>query len=147
MVPGELEPIPQSQTPPSDKLLLLEILETSNWDSESASSNRQFQSFCGNGAGQDAILREPETLLLELGAGFSFVARQKRIQLDIPMVIGYGQSCSIVGTPMKVPRFFGREAPLGTSAIPIVPPMKTFPLSVSPVAWQLRSMPETEDKN
>jgi predicted nuclease of restriction endonuclease-like (RecB) superfamily len=30
----------------------------------------------------DAILRELETFLLELGSGFSFVARQKRIQLD-----------------------------------------------------------------
>ena len=31
---------------------------------------------------EDAILREMEAFLLELGAGFSFVARQKRIQLD-----------------------------------------------------------------
>ena len=31
---------------------------------------------------EDAILRELETFLLELGAGFSFVARQQRIQLD-----------------------------------------------------------------
>jgi predicted nuclease of restriction endonuclease-like (RecB) superfamily len=31
---------------------------------------------------EDAILRELGTFLLELGAGFSFVARQKRIQLD-----------------------------------------------------------------
>jgi predicted nuclease of restriction endonuclease-like (RecB) superfamily len=31
---------------------------------------------------EDAILRELESFLLELGAGFSFVARQKRIQLD-----------------------------------------------------------------
>jgi predicted nuclease of restriction endonuclease-like (RecB) superfamily len=31
---------------------------------------------------EDAILLELETFLLELGAGFSFVARQKRIQLD-----------------------------------------------------------------
>lgn len=31
---------------------------------------------------EDAILRELETFLLELDAGFSFVARQKRIQLD-----------------------------------------------------------------
>jgi predicted nuclease of restriction endonuclease-like (RecB) superfamily len=31
---------------------------------------------------EDAILRELETFLLELGAGFSFDARQKRIQLD-----------------------------------------------------------------
>ena len=31
---------------------------------------------------EDVILRELETFLLELGAGFSFVARQKRIQLD-----------------------------------------------------------------
>jgi predicted nuclease of restriction endonuclease-like (RecB) superfamily len=29
-----------------------------------------------------AIIREMETFLLELGAGFTFVARQKRIQLD-----------------------------------------------------------------
>jgi predicted nuclease of restriction endonuclease-like (RecB) superfamily len=31
---------------------------------------------------EDAILRELESFLLELGTGFSFVARQKRIQLD-----------------------------------------------------------------
>jgi len=31
---------------------------------------------------EEAILRELETFLLELGAGFSFVARQKRIQVD-----------------------------------------------------------------
>ena len=31
---------------------------------------------------EDAILSELETFLLELGVGFSFVARQKRIQLD-----------------------------------------------------------------
>jgi predicted nuclease of restriction endonuclease-like (RecB) superfamily len=31
---------------------------------------------------EDAILRELETFLLELGAGFSFVARQKRLQID-----------------------------------------------------------------
>jgi predicted nuclease of restriction endonuclease-like (RecB) superfamily len=31
---------------------------------------------------EDAILRELEHFLLELGAGFTFVARQKRIQID-----------------------------------------------------------------
>ena len=31
---------------------------------------------------EDAILRELEAFLLELGAGFAFVARQKRIQID-----------------------------------------------------------------
>lgn len=31
---------------------------------------------------EDAILRELEQFLLELGAGFSFVARQKRLQID-----------------------------------------------------------------
>lgn len=31
---------------------------------------------------EDAILREMECFLLELGAGFTFVARQKRIQID-----------------------------------------------------------------
>lgn len=31
---------------------------------------------------EGAILRELESFLLELGAGFSFVARQKRIQMD-----------------------------------------------------------------
>jgi len=31
---------------------------------------------------EDAILREMENFILELGAGFSFVARQKRIQVD-----------------------------------------------------------------
>lgn len=31
---------------------------------------------------EDAILRELEQFLLEMGAGFSFIARQKRIQID-----------------------------------------------------------------
>lgn len=31
---------------------------------------------------EDAILRELESFLLELGAGFTFVARQKRLQID-----------------------------------------------------------------
>ena len=31
---------------------------------------------------EDALLREIESFLLELGAGFSFIARQKRIQID-----------------------------------------------------------------
>lgn len=31
---------------------------------------------------EDAILREIEQFLLELGAGFTFVARQKRLQID-----------------------------------------------------------------
>ena len=31
---------------------------------------------------EDAILRELENFLLEMGVGFSFVVRQKRIQLD-----------------------------------------------------------------
>jgi predicted nuclease of restriction endonuclease-like (RecB) superfamily len=31
---------------------------------------------------EDAILRELETFLLEMGSGFSFIARQKRFQLD-----------------------------------------------------------------
>lgn len=31
---------------------------------------------------EDAILREMEQFLLELGAGFTFVARQKRLQMD-----------------------------------------------------------------
>lgn len=31
---------------------------------------------------EDAILREMESFLLELGAGFSFIARQKRISID-----------------------------------------------------------------
>lgn len=31
---------------------------------------------------EDAILREMESFLLELGAGFAFLARQKRIQID-----------------------------------------------------------------
>ncbi len=31
---------------------------------------------------EDAILREMENFLLELGAGFAFIARQKRIQID-----------------------------------------------------------------
>ncbi|AKJ27097.1 hypothetical protein AAW51_0406 [Caldimonas brevitalea] len=31
---------------------------------------------------EDAILREMEQFLLEMGAGFTFVARQKRLQID-----------------------------------------------------------------
>lgn len=31
---------------------------------------------------EDAILRDIENVLLELGAGFTFVARQKRLQID-----------------------------------------------------------------
>ena len=31
---------------------------------------------------EDAILREMEQFLLELGAGFTFVARQKRLPID-----------------------------------------------------------------
>jgi predicted nuclease of restriction endonuclease-like (RecB) superfamily len=31
---------------------------------------------------EDAILRNLEQFILELGAGFSFIARQKRIQID-----------------------------------------------------------------
>jgi len=31
---------------------------------------------------EDAILREIEQFLLELGAGFTFIARQKRLQID-----------------------------------------------------------------
>ncbi|MDL5400813.1 PDDEXK nuclease domain-containing protein, partial [Escherichia coli] len=31
---------------------------------------------------EDDILREMEQFLLELGAGFTFVARQKRLQID-----------------------------------------------------------------
>ncbi len=31
---------------------------------------------------EDAILRDIEQFLLELGSGFSFIARQKRIQID-----------------------------------------------------------------
>ena len=31
---------------------------------------------------EDAILREIEKFILELGAGFTFVARQKRLQID-----------------------------------------------------------------
>lgn len=31
---------------------------------------------------EDAILRELEAFLLEFGAGFAFVARQRRIQID-----------------------------------------------------------------
>jgi predicted nuclease of restriction endonuclease-like (RecB) superfamily len=31
---------------------------------------------------EDAIMRELENFILELGSGFAFVARQKRIQMD-----------------------------------------------------------------
>ncbi|WP_051979341.1 PDDEXK nuclease domain-containing protein [Edaphobacter aggregans] len=44
---------------------------------------------------EDAILRELEMFLLELGAGFSFIARQKRIQLDGE---GFCKLCGIWAT-------------------------------------------------
>ena len=43
---------------------------------------RPQRSLPSNGTSKTPILRELELFLLELGAGFSFVARQKRIQLD-----------------------------------------------------------------
>jgi YhcG PDDEXK nuclease domain len=51
---------------------------------------------------EDAILRELEMFLLELGAGFSFIARQKRIQLDgeevnkVPLITSVTEGSSIL---------------------------------------------------
>jgi predicted nuclease of restriction endonuclease-like (RecB) superfamily len=40
-----------------------------------------------------AIIREMESFLLELGSGFSFVARQKRIQID-RRALCWGNACT-----------------------------------------------------
>lgn len=45
---------------------------------------------------EDAILRELEAFILELGSGFAFVARQKRIQIDTR--ISTSISCSITAS-------------------------------------------------
>jgi predicted nuclease of restriction endonuclease-like (RecB) superfamily len=51
---------------------------------------------------EDAILRELEMFLLELGDGFSFIARQKRIQLDgeevnkVPLITSVTEGSSIL---------------------------------------------------
>ena len=58
----------RSARPWSSKILT----SSTSWASRISTSRRDFE---------DAILRELELFLLELGAGFSFVARQKRIQL------------------------------------------------------------------
>jgi predicted nuclease of restriction endonuclease-like (RecB) superfamily len=57
---------------------------------------------------EDAILRELENLLLELGAGFSFVACQKRLQIDNTTSIS--TCCS---TPTAARRLVAIELKLG----------------------------------
>lgn len=59
---------------------------------------------------EDAILRELENFLLELGAGFSFIARQKRIQIDgedfyIDLLFYNRQLKQLVAVDLKIGRF------------------------------------------
>jgi RecB family endonuclease NucS len=59
---------------------------------------------------EDAILRELETFLLELGTGFSFIARQKRIQLDgddfyIDLLFYNRRLRRVVAVELKLGRF------------------------------------------
>jgi predicted nuclease of restriction endonuclease-like (RecB) superfamily len=59
---------------------------------------------------EDAILREIERFLLELGAGFSFVARQKRIQIDdedfyIDLLFYHRRLRRLIALDLKIGRF------------------------------------------
>ncbi|WP_339374114.1 PDDEXK nuclease domain-containing protein [Pelagibaculum spongiae] len=59
---------------------------------------------------EDAILRDLEGFLLELGAGFSFIARQKRIQIDgddfyIDLLFYNRQLKQLVAIDLKIGRF------------------------------------------
>ena len=59
---------------------------------------------------EDAILRDLESFLLELGAGFSFIARQKRIQIDgddfyIDLLFYNRQLKQLVAVDLKIGRF------------------------------------------
>lgn len=59
---------------------------------------------------EDAILREMETFLLELGVGFTFVARQKRIQVDdtdhyLDLLFYNRRLCRLVAIELKLGRF------------------------------------------
>lgn len=59
---------------------------------------------------EDAILRELETVILEMGAGFTFVARQKRIQIDggdraIDLLLDNRKPRRLVAVDLKLGRF------------------------------------------
>lgn len=59
---------------------------------------------------EDAILREMEAFILELGAGFAFLARQKRIQVDnddlyIDLLFYNRKLCRIVAIELKLGDF------------------------------------------
>ncbi len=59
---------------------------------------------------EDAILREMEHFLLELGAGFTFVARQKRIQIDsddfyIDLLFYNRKLCRLLAIDLKLGDF------------------------------------------
>ena len=59
---------------------------------------------------EDAILRDLESFLLELGSGFSFIARQKRIQIDgddfyIDLLFYNRQLKQLVAVDLKTGRF------------------------------------------
>jgi predicted nuclease of restriction endonuclease-like (RecB) superfamily len=59
---------------------------------------------------ESAIIREMESFLLELGAGFTFVARQKRIQLDgedfhLDLLFYNRKLCRLVAIELKVGEF------------------------------------------
>ncbi|MEW6290452.1 MAG: PDDEXK nuclease domain-containing protein [Thermodesulfobacteriota bacterium] len=59
---------------------------------------------------EDAILRELEQFLLELGAGFTFVARQKRIQVDnddyyLDLLFFHRKLKRLVAIELKLDRF------------------------------------------
>jgi len=59
---------------------------------------------------EDAILRELEQFLLELGSGFSFIARQKRLQIDeddfyIDLLFYNRKLKRLVAIDLKVGRF------------------------------------------
>lgn len=63
---------------------------------------------------EDAILRELENFLLELGAGFTFVARQKRIQIDnddfyIDLLLYNRRLKRLVAIELKLGRLQGRR--------------------------------------
>jgi predicted nuclease of restriction endonuclease-like (RecB) superfamily len=57
-----------------------------------------------------AILRELETLILELGAGFAFVARQKRITVDeqdyhLDLLFYHRKLCRLIAVELKLGTF------------------------------------------
>ena len=93
---------------------------------------------------EDAILRELEAFLLELGAGFAFVARQRRIQIDdddfyIDLLFYHRSLHRLIAIDLKLGNFKaeykgqmelylrwldkyerrpGEESPLGSSSAP-----------------------------